>query len=108
MKAIDEELSSLGQNCEQAIYYHLETRFNLNKEEIPNKLVDFTEAIETIFGQGAKILEIRILKNLFKKMGFINLRFQNRESMEFVEYIEAVRESRHNMTDEQKDLIVVI
>lgn len=95
MEAIDEALSSFGKTCQQAIYFHLEKEFKLNKREIPCRIKHFTEAIETIFGYGAKILEIRIMENLFKKMGYTNLRFQDRKNLEFTQYIEAAKNNNN-------------
>jgi hypothetical protein len=91
LKAIDEEFSSLGKTSRKALYFHLEKDFKLSKRNIPNKIQDFTEAIESIFGAGAKILEIRIMKNLFQDMGYPIQYLSKKESLEFTEYIEAAR-----------------
>jgi len=69
LDAIDESLSSLGQSAKQAIYYHLEKSFKIKKAEIPLKIEKFTIAIEEIFGDGAKLLEIQMMKRLHEKAG---------------------------------------
>jgi len=91
MESIDEGLSSLGETCKQAIYFHLEKKYKLTKQDIPSRINDFTEAIENIFGVGAKVLEIRIMKNLFKNMGypFPYFRLHPQECFEFTKYIES-------------------
>lgn len=66
-EAVDESLSSLGSSAKQAIYYHLENLFNIKKEEIPLKIEEFSIAIEDIFGEGAKLLEIQMMKRLHQK-----------------------------------------
>ena len=101
MEAIDEGLSSFGKTCQQAIYFHLEKEFKLNKREIPCRIKHFTDAIETIFGYGAKILEIRLMENLFKKIGYIHPRFQTQKKLEFVYYVEAVKKSMHHLIHER-------
>jgi len=104
LEAIDESLSSMGQNCKKSIYFHLENEYNLNKGEIPFRTKDFSEAIEKIFGVGAKILEIQILKSLFKKMGNINSHFYNHKSLELTKYIQAARASRNCLLRTQTHL----
>jgi hypothetical protein len=68
LEAIDEALSSLGETPKKAIYYQLETAFNIKTKEIPNKIDDFSRALERLFGVGAKHLEIVFMKNLYAKV----------------------------------------
>ncbi len=93
LEAIDEGLSSLGETCKQAIYFQLEKKFKLTKQDIPSRIEDFTEAMENIFGAGAQVLEIRIMKILFQNMGypFPYFRPPAQKYLEFTEYIESVR-----------------
>jgi len=104
IEAIDEGLSSIGKDCKKAIYFHLESEYKLNKQQIPFRIKDFSEAIEKIFGFGAKMLEIQILKILFKKIGYINPQFYNREILDFVQYIEAARANRNYLLRTQTQL----
>ena len=97
MEAIDEEFSSLGQTCKQALYFHLEKDFKLNRQDIPFRIRDFSEAIEKIFGVGAKVLQIRIMKNLFKKMGPPFPYLHDRECLEFTKYLESARVNRNRL-----------
>ena len=69
LEAIDEGFSSLGDSSKQAIYYHLEKNFRIKKPDIPNKIEEFATAMEKIFGDGAKLLEIRIMRRLYAKVG---------------------------------------
>jgi len=68
LEAVDEGLSSLGEASKQAIYFHLEKRFNIKKKEIPYKIETFVKAIEKIFGLGANFLEILVMKRLHEKI----------------------------------------
>jgi len=92
LKAIDEELSSLGESSRQAIYFHLEKSFNIKKQEIPNKIDVFADAIEQIFGVGASFLEILIMKRLYEK---VEREFELNDSADFAftEYITAAKRS---------------
>ena len=69
LDAIDEGLSGLGEAGKASIYIHLEGIFNIRKQEIPNKLDGFSNALQAIFGLGARHLEILIMKNLYEKVG---------------------------------------
>ena len=91
LEAIDEGLSSLGKTCKPFIYFHLEKKFKISKKDIPFRIEDFAEAIEDIFGLGAKLLEIRIMKILFSKMGYSFPYFHTQEGLEFTKYIDAAR-----------------
>ena len=91
LEAIDESFSWLGESEKQAIYFFLEKRYKISKQEIPYRIEEFTEAIEDIFGLGAKLLEIRIMKNLFSKMGYSFPYLHTQEGLEFTKYIEAAR-----------------
>jgi hypothetical protein len=68
LDAIDEALASLSENVKVSIYFHLEDLFKITKEEIPNRLSDFSSALEQIFGLGARSLEILFMKNLHAKI----------------------------------------
>jgi hypothetical protein len=68
LEAIDEALSSLGESVKTSIYFHLEDLFKINRSEIPNRLSDFSSALEQIFGLGARSLEILFMKNLHAKV----------------------------------------
>jgi hypothetical protein len=68
LEAIDEGLSELGEAGKISIYIYLESCFNIRKQEMPNRLIDFSNALERIFGVGARHLEISIMKNLRAKL----------------------------------------
>jgi len=68
LEAIDETLSCLGKSSKAATYHQLETAFKIKKEEIPDRIDDFSRALESLFGLGAKLLEIMFMKNLHAKV----------------------------------------
>lgn len=80
--AIDEVFSSFSNLDKEEIYFHLESAFKINKQEIPFRIKDFADAIEQIFGIGVKLIEISIIEALHKripnfmftqKKGFVSL-----------------------------------
>jgi hypothetical protein len=91
LEAIDDGLSLLGETGKQAVYCHLETHFKIKSPDIPSKIEEFTDAIERIFGNGAKILEIKIMQCLFKKGGYTLKNYSKQQNLTFIEYIVAAK-----------------
>ncbi|MGQ9506547.1 MAG: hypothetical protein ACUVTB_01650 [Candidatus Bathycorpusculaceae bacterium] len=92
LEAVDEALASLGDSARQAIYYHLEDRFKITKNEIPNRLKDFTDGLEKIFGLGARFIEILIMKKLYEKIGQ-PLEWNESKELVFFDYVIAAKNS---------------
>ena len=92
LEAIDEGLSSLGESSKQAIYFHLEKTFDIRREEIPDRMSAFSQAIENIFGAGAGCLEILIMQRLYEKVGGV-LRWDKSKGFSFVEYVTIAKRS---------------
>jgi hypothetical protein len=68
LSAIDEALSVYGEKPKSAIYTYLEKAQNLPKRHISERIDDFSNALEELFGLGARYLEILIMKNLHSKV----------------------------------------
>ena len=81
LAAIEEGLSSLGDSPRDAIFYHLESSFQLKKENIPSNLTEFTQALERIFGPGAPYIEKAITKSLYGKLG---LEFEDEKAKDLI------------------------
>ncbi|MEM3623103.1 MAG: hypothetical protein QXR76_04975 [Candidatus Bathyarchaeia archaeon] len=92
LEAVDEALASLGDSARQAIYYHLEDKFKITKNEIPNRLQDFADGLEKIFGLGARFIEILIMKKLYEKIGQ-PLEWNESKQLIFFEYVTAAKQS---------------
>ena len=75
----------------KAVYFYLEKNFAIEKQDIPNKIEEFTNAIEKIFGHGAKILEIQIMSNLYEKVGNDFEYFPEDNDLFFTKYMNAAR-----------------
>ena len=88
--AIDESLDSLGESVKQSVYFHIEEKFKVERNEIPRNLEGFQGGLEKIFGAGARFIEILIMKNLHSKIG-LPLKMGS-EQLEFVEYVDAAKE----------------
>ena len=68
LESIDQAFSTLGQNVKLSIYFHLETKFALPKQDIPDRIEDFSNAVDKIFGKASVPLEILIMKCLNEKI----------------------------------------
>ncbi|MEM2843262.1 MAG: hypothetical protein QXZ53_05225 [Candidatus Bathyarchaeia archaeon] len=88
LESVDESLSALGESVKQAIYWHLKTRYKIDRDEIPLRLKDFVEVLKTVFGEGANVLFKLIAKNLCLKMG---VKFKERADWNLLEYINYIK-----------------
>jgi hypothetical protein len=92
LEAVDEALASLGDSAKQAIYFHLEDKFKIARNEIPQRVEDFGDGLEKIFGMGAQFLEILIMKQLHERIGS-PLEWDENKELVFIEYVAAARRS---------------
>jgi len=88
VEAVDEGLAILGESVTHTIYYHVRSKYQVKREEIPQKLEAFQKALEAMFGAGAKILEKSIAKSLYTKLG---LNFTDHWSWTIVDYVKEAR-----------------
>lgn len=97
IEVIDDSLATLGDSAMQAIYFHLENKFKITKDDIPYRIEDFANGIEKIFGLGARFLEILIMKNLYTKIGQ-PLDWSEDKELMFAEYVTAAKQRflKHN------------
>ena len=92
LEAVDDALASLGDSARQAIYFHLEDKFKIAKNDIPRRLQDFVDGLEKIFGLGARFIEILIMRNLYGKIGQ-PLEWNESRELVFVDYVKAAKQS---------------
>ena len=68
LESIDEAFSSLGESAKASIYSYLENEMDIRELEIPFRIDDFQNALERIFGMGARHLEILFIMHLHEKL----------------------------------------
>lgn len=69
-KAVDKTLNQvLGSAAANVIYFYLEKDHSIRKNEIPEKLESFCEAIQEYLSTGAAMVEEQILRNLYSDLG---------------------------------------
>jgi hypothetical protein len=91
LSSIDQALNSLGESIKQSIYFHIENKFKITRTEIPSNLNDFQQALEKIFGVGARFIEILIMKNLYEKIG-LQIAIDNGQELEFIKYVNTAKQ----------------
>jgi hypothetical protein len=89
-EAIDESLASFKSLNKQEIYAYLENAFKIRKQEIPCKIEDFADAINQMFGIGAKLIEIKIIEAVHKRMPEFMFT-PRRGAVIFKEYVASLR-----------------
>jgi len=68
LEAIDEGLSIMGEKLKGTVYYFVEKRYGLRKEDVPTDLKKFQDALYSIFGLGANVIGKHIISCLERKL----------------------------------------
>jgi hypothetical protein len=91
LESVDAAFSSLGDSAKQSIYYHLETKFRIPRDEIPCRVADFEKGLEKIFGTGTRFLEVLIMKKLHENIGpeMDVLKWDGTKEFRFIDYVKA-------------------
>jgi len=84
LRAVDDGLLLLGETPRKAIYYHLDEKFQLERENIPEEIEKFARALNAIFGSGADVIEKFIVKELYRGLNF---NFEEKMNFEFADYV---------------------
>ncbi len=89
MTAVDDSLSSFGDSFKQVIYFQLENAFHIKRQEIPQRIDEFALALEEIFGIGAPLIEMKILKELHDRLpNFVH--FPRGDELVFTDYVKSL------------------
>ena len=89
--SLEETLSAFGEKQKQTIYSYLDNCYGLNKQEIPNRIEEFSQAIDNLFGTGGKLIKASIMKALFKKIKKpIKIKAKTKD-LYFEDYIQTIR-----------------
>ncbi len=90
LDAVDNAFSLLGNHSKELMYKYLENN-GLNKKNIPQKVTLFSQAIEAVFGQSARIIEIKIMHGLHEKVPAFTYSEKKASKLSFLNYVEAFR-----------------
>jgi hypothetical protein len=84
LDCVDEGLSVLGNEPRQAVYQYLATIQSLDREQVPDKVDEFSAGLKKALGGASRVIERLILKKLFQKVGFT---FRETADLEFADYV---------------------
>ena len=84
LDCIAEGLSVLGNEPKQAVYQYLSSIHALDREQIPEKVDEFSAGMRKALGSASKVIERLILKKLFQKLGS---NFRETSNLEFIDYV---------------------
>ena len=91
VQATDYGLMVLGETVRGTIYQCIESKYQLKREEIPEKLPTFHKALEGLLGASARVIERQIAKNLYATLG---LNFTPRKDWTIVEYFDHAKKAK--------------
>ncbi len=80
----------LGESVRNALHYHVERANQVKREEIPNRMEEFHEALGSLLGAGARVVEKLIAKNLYSRLG---LAYEERENWTLMDYLNQARKA---------------
>ena len=66
--AVDEALLVPGEIVRTAIYERIERSYQVRREEIPDHLETFHQALQDLTGAGGKVMEKLIAKSLYRRL----------------------------------------
>lgn len=89
-EASDHGLLVLGEVVRTTIYQRIERTHQVRREEIPEKLGTFHEALQVVFGAPAKVVERLIAKELYDRLG---LSFTAHNDWTIVEYFDHAKKA---------------
>jgi hypothetical protein len=90
LEAIDFGLAVPGEIVRETIYERLETVYGIKREQIPEKLPAFHQALQELVRSVAKVIERVIAKNLYSRLG---QSFVNHENWTLVDYVDHAKRS---------------
>ena len=95
LEAVDSTFSMLGDSNKEALYFHLKNSFGVSREAMPHNIEVFTNMLEQVFGQGALLLEARIMETLSRKVPRFRFSPKQKE-LSFFDYLERLRSFLQN------------
>ena len=84
LDCVDDGLSVLGNEPKEAVYQYLATIHSLDREQIPDKVDEFSNGLRKALGGASRVIERLILKKLFQRVGST---FRETADLEFTDYV---------------------
>jgi len=91
LQAIDNGLLALGEIVRDTLYDRFDKKYQLKREEIPEKLDTFHRALHVMLGAGARVIETQIDKSLVSRL---DLDFTENVNWTIVDYFDFARRTK--------------
>jgi hypothetical protein len=91
LQAIDSGLLALGEIVRDTLYDRFDKKYQLKREEIPEKLGTFHDALQVMLGAGARVIETQIAKNLVSRL---DIDFTENVDWTIVNYFDLAKRAR--------------
>jgi KaiC/GvpD/RAD55 family RecA-like ATPase len=91
LQAIDSGLLALGEIVRDTLYDRFDKKYQLKREEIPERLDTFHNALQVMLGAGAKVIETQIAKSLGSRL---DLDFTENVDWTIVNYFDLAKRAR--------------
>jgi KaiC/GvpD/RAD55 family RecA-like ATPase len=96
LDAIDNGLLALGEVVRDTIYDRFDRKYQLKREEIPEKLDIFHKALQGMLGAGSTVIETQIAKIFDKKL---NLEFTENINWTIVDYFDSAKRTNERTSE---------
>ena len=100
LDCVDDGLSVLGNEPKQAVYQYLSTIQSLDREQIPDKVEEFSTGLRKALGSASRVIERLILKKLFQRIGST---FRETADLEFADYVTEAKRRFEIISMKQSD-----
>jgi hypothetical protein len=64
IESIDAALSALGTSTRDSVLLYLRKRYSISLEEVPRRMDEFLQALHTLLGYGARVIEKLVIARL--------------------------------------------
>jgi archaellum biogenesis ATPase FlaH len=91
LHAIDNGLLALGTIVRDTIYDRFDRKYQLKREEIPEKLDIFGKALQGMLGAGAKVIETQIAKSFYCSL---DIEFTDNVNWTIVDYFDSAKRTK--------------
>jgi KaiC/GvpD/RAD55 family RecA-like ATPase len=91
LQAVDSGLLALGEIVRDTLYDRFDKKYQLKREEIPERLGTFHDALQVMLGAGARVIETQIAKNLVSRL---DIDFTENVDWTIVNYFDLAKRAR--------------
>ena len=99
LESVDHGFLALGETGREMLYQCIHSKFQLRREEIPDNLDTFHQALQDL-DAGAKVIEKLIAKNFCTRLG---LNFTERANWTLIDYVNNVRQETNRSASECRE-----